>query len=76
MTTTLTGTFVDGAIQLDQPVDLPNHSRVTVLIQLPPPADWRERMQQGLKAWREFCDQHPTGSGGVKFSRDELYERD
>ena len=72
MTATLTGTFVDGAIQLDQPVSLPNHSRVTVQVQ--PLEDWRERMQRGLAGWRKFCDEHPTGSGGEKFNREALYE--
>ena len=74
MTTTLTGTFVDGAIQLDQPVNLPNHSRVTVQVQ--PLEDWRERMRRGLKGWREYRVQHPTGSGGLRFTREELHERD
>ena len=74
MTTTLTGTFVDGAIQLDQPVNLPNHSRVTVQVQ--PLEDWRERMRRGLKGWREYRAQHPTGSGGLRFTREELPERD
>ena len=72
----LTGTYVDGVIQLDQPVDLPNHSRVIVRVQILPPEDWRERMRRGLKAWREYCDLHPTGSGGLKFTREELHERD
>ena len=74
MTKTLTGTFVDGTIQLDQPVDLPNHSRV--MVQFQAMEDWRERMQRGLKAWREYRAQHPTGSGGVRFTREELHERD
>ena len=72
--TTLTGTFVDGTIQFDQPVDLPNHSRVIVQVQVQPPEDWRERMRRGLAEWRKFCDEHPTGSGGEKFNREALYE--
>ena len=74
MTTTLTGTFVDGAIQLDQPVDLPNHSRVIVQVQVQPPDDWRERVRLRLAEWQRFCDENPMGSGGEKFNREALYE--
>ncbi|MBC7819535.1 MAG: hypothetical protein IAG10_21850 [Planctomycetaceae bacterium] len=71
---TLTGTLVDGTIQLDQPVDLPNHSRVIVQVQVHPQDDWRERTRRRLADWRKFCDEHPTGSGGEKFNREALYE--
>ena len=72
MTITLTGTVVNGAIQFDEPLNLPNHTCVT--IQTQPLEDWRERMQRGLDGWRKFRDENPTGSHGERFSREQLYE--
>lgn len=77
MTTQATGTVIDGQLQLDQPLPLPNRSRVTVTVQsaIAPPADWQQRMQQGLAALQQLKAKHPIGSGGVRFTRDELHER-
>jgi hypothetical protein len=78
MTTQATGTVIDGQLQLDRPLPLPNQSRVTVTVQsaIDVPADWRERMTQGLAAMEKLKADHPIGSGGLRFTRDELHERD
>ena len=72
-------TVVDGGLQLDQPVDLPNHSRVTITIapaaaaEIDPPTDAERRAAwERLKTW---IDTHPVHGGGQKFNRDELYDR-
>ena len=77
MTTHATGMVIDGQLQLDQPLPLPNRSRVTVIVKsaIDVPADWRERMTRGLAAMQKLKDEHPIGSGGVRFTREELHER-
>lgn len=77
MTTQTTGIVVDGQLQLDQPLPLPNRSRVMVTVQsaIDVPADWREQMIRGLAAMQQLKADHPIGSGGLRFTRDELHER-
>lgn len=77
MTTRTTATVVDGQLQLDQPLPLPNQSRVNVVVEsaTETPADWRERMTQGLESLQKLVAEHPIGSGGVRFTREELHER-
>jgi hypothetical protein len=77
MTTETTGIVVDGQLQLDRPLPLPNNSRVAVIVKTAAdlPDDWRERFAKGLQEWREYIRQHPVRSGGVKFTREELHER-
>ena len=77
MTTHTTGTVVNGQLQLDQPLPLPNRCRVTVAVAptVDIPADWRERMVAGLKAIEQLKLERPIGSGGLRFTREELHER-
>jgi len=73
MTYVTTGVVVDGAIQLDEPIVMPNQTAVSVRIEPLPTASkdrllaW-ERTQERLKA-------RPIHGGGKRFSRDELHER-
>lgn len=78
MTTHTTGTVIDGQLQLDQPLALPNQSRVTVTVQPAAeiPSDWQERFRKGLEAWKRLVEEHPIHSGGLHFTREELHERD
>jgi hypothetical protein len=78
MTTQTTGTVVDGQLQLDQPLSLPNQSRVSVTVQAPPAGltDSCEAFAKGLAAWKDLIEKHPIRSGGMHFTRDELHERD
>jgi hypothetical protein len=73
MTTETTGIVVDGQLQLDQPLPLPNASRVKVMVELQ--ADWRDEYLKNLEAWRQLIRERPVRSGGVKFTREELHER-
>jgi hypothetical protein len=73
MRTETTATVIDGGLELDQRLHLPDQSRVLVAIE--PLEDWRDRYSAGLKSWKEFCDQHPVHSGGRRYTRDELHER-
>lgn len=73
MTTQTTGTVVDGALRLDEPLDLPNETRVRVAI-IPEESD-RGRRKQLWKEFLEYMNQHPVDSGGRRFTRDELHDR-
>jgi hypothetical protein len=69
----ITGTVVDGALELDQRLDMPDQSLVRVALE--PVEDWRARARAGLEAWKAYCDEHPIYSGGRRYTRDELHER-
>jgi len=74
MNAPMTGTLIDNSIRLDQPVDLPNHSRVTVSI-----ASLEGGHAHRLAAWvrlKELLHSRPLNSGGEHFSREELHIRD
>lgn len=73
MITETTGTVVAGTLALDQPLDLPDRSRVRVAVE--PLEGWQSRLSGGLDAWKSFCEQHPVHAGGRRYSRDELHER-
>lgn len=77
MTTELMGTVFGGRLELDQPLALPDNSRVTVVVRAGAeiPADWRERYIAGLEAWTKLIEERPIHSGGHRFTREELHER-
>lgn len=73
MTARVTGTIEDGVLKFDEPLGLPNHSRVTVIVE---PLITTE---QRLAAWDSTVArlrERPINSGGIRFTRDELHERD
>ena len=76
-TTHATGTVVAGQLQLDEPLGLPDQSRVSVTVEPATIAadDWRQRMTQGLKAMQNLKTQQPIGSGGMRLTREQLHER-
>ncbi len=73
MRTEITGTVVAGGLQLDRPIEFPDNSRVRVAVE--PLDEWHTRLQAGLKAWRQLCQERPINSGGRRYTRDELHER-
>jgi hypothetical protein len=73
MRTETTGTVVAGLLELDQRIDLPDHSRVRVAVE--PVEEWRTRFKAGLQAWRQLRQNQPINSGGRRYTRDELHER-
>lgn len=78
MATQLTGIVTNGQLHLDQPLSLPDQSRVMVTVEpaVQLPADWSERFAKGLETWKKLIEEHPVRSGGMHFTRDELHERD
>jgi hypothetical protein len=72
MNQTVTGIVVDGGLQLDQPLTLPNQTAVNVTIQ-PVVGDKTD----ALAAWESILArlaERPIHGGGQRFTRDELYE--
>ena len=78
MITHTTGTVIEGQLQLNEPLMLPDGSRVAVTVEAVASvsADPREAFAKGLSAWKKLIQEHPVHSGGVRFTRDELHERD
>jgi hypothetical protein len=69
MSVTTTGVLVDGVVKLDEAIDMPNNSRVRVVVEA---VDEQRRDQQ---AALESLLSRSFDSGGIRFSRDELYDR-
>jgi len=74
MKTEITGKIIGGGLLLYERIDLPDNSRVRVAVE--PLEEWRGRFESGLKAWRQLCRRRPVNSGGRRYNRDELHERD
>ena len=67
------GTIEGDVIRLDTPLNLPDSSRVEVTI---------KPLDASLGTWDDFmdgleqlCVKQPIGSGGRRYTRDELHER-
>lgn len=73
MKTDLTGTVVDGTLKLDQPVALPDHSRVRVTIE--PVHESNEGWRKALSALRDLRQERPIRASDLRYTRDELHER-
>jgi hypothetical protein len=73
--TEIQGTIVAGRIELDQPVELPDSSRVAVTLRplVQPATTGRREAWQRLK---RRLSERPIHAGGEKFVRSDLYERD
>ena len=76
MTTQVMGTVVDGELKLDKPLELPNASRVKVVLEVEETAEARrERRRRGMDGLLQLIQEHPIHSGGLHFTRDQLHER-
>ena len=73
MRTETRATVINGGLELDHRIDLPDQSRVRVAIE--PLESWKARFSAGLESWKEFCERRPVHSGGLRYTRDELHER-
>jgi hypothetical protein len=70
---TYSATVVNGQLQLDEPVGLSDHCRVQVTVV--PAMETQQQWIRALDALAELKQQRPISSGGLKFSREELYDR-
>lgn len=69
-----TGTVNDRIVQLDESVELPANCRVNVSIE-PIQQDSRPS-EDALQRIFDRADEIQFDSGGLRFTRDELHERD
>ena len=86
MLTELSGTIVQGAIRVNGPIELPDDCHVRIILEpFDEPAHrtsdetWavtRDQRQAAFQEWMRRCQAEPINSGGLRFNRDELYERD
>ena len=73
MTARATGTLIGGFIQLDEQINLPNHTRVNLSIE--PVEEPTVGGRVAFESFKQLIDEHPIRSGGRNFTRDELHER-
>jgi len=74
MTTQMTATVVNGMLKPDQPLPLAEQARVRLTIE--PLEEWSR--EKALAAWERIqarLKEHPLHFSGVRYSREELYER-
>lgn len=69
------GTIDGDIIRLDQPLDLPSASRVELTISPIHGGDSRGQWDEFMDDLERLCDEEPMGSGGRRYTRDELHER-
>jgi hypothetical protein len=65
-------TVNQGQLILDEPLPLPNDSRVQVTVEAD--EDWRARYRAGLDELLRLNRERPI-KAGIRFSREELYDR-
>lgn len=74
MATQVEGTLIDGVLKPDQPLPLPDQSRVRLTIELI--EDWPRAA--AIAAWESIqarLRQRPIHGDGVRYTRDQLHER-
>jgi hypothetical protein len=74
MSTQITATVVNGMLKPDEPLALPDQSRVRVTIE--PIEEWSP--EGATAAWESILarlQERPIHGGGMRFTRDELQER-
>lgn len=64
----------DGMIRPDQPLNLPDRTRLRVTITTV--TSDAAQLRKVVRTFREIRELGLVRSGGIKFSRDELHERD
>ncbi len=73
MDMTLSATVVDGSLHPDAPLGLPDQSHVTLTIHSAAP--YAVRSGLAWESMKRRIREQPLRSGGRKFTRDELHER-
>ena len=73
MTTETTATVIGGSLHLDEPLNLPDQTRVRVTVVAT--GDERQRRLEAWKKLQEYMRTHPLNSGGLRFTRDQLHDR-
>jgi len=69
-----TGVVVDGKLNLNEPILLPDHAAVKVSV-APVEVPTREERLAKLQNLQRYCEEQKISLGGRRFTRDELYDR-
>lgn len=69
------GTIDGDVVRLDQPLGLPNATRVELTIRPLGVGDSGGRWDEFMDDLEQLCEEQPMGSGGHRHTRDELHER-
>ena len=71
------GTLINGVVQLDGEVGIPNNSRVEVTLRATTSVEDEERLQrqEALGRLLKRAAERRFNSGGLRFTRDQLHER-
>jgi hypothetical protein len=73
MITQIEATLINGAFQPDEPLPLPNLSRVRLTVE--PVIDSGDDPQAAWKSIQSRLQARPLHFGGQRYTRDELHER-
>jgi predicted DNA-binding antitoxin AbrB/MazE fold protein len=74
MTNQVHATLTNGMLKPDEPIPLPDQTRVRLTIE--PIETWSpEKAREAWEAIQARLKERPIDGGGVKYSRDELHER-
>jgi predicted DNA-binding antitoxin AbrB/MazE fold protein len=74
MSQIVNATYEDGVLRPDKPLALPASSRVRLVVE--PIADQTLRAEAAWRELERLRREHPINSGGLRYTRDELHERD
>lgn len=77
MTTQVEATFTNGVLKPDQPLALPDQTRVRLTIEaVTPIEEWSpEKARAAWEAIQQRLRDRPIHSDGVHYTREELHER-
>ena len=72
-TSTVDAVVEGGVFRPDQPIELPEGTRVTLVVQPSPPAE--QSFAEKFACFEDLRARSPIHLAGEKFRRDELYDR-
>ena len=74
MTQIFNATFANGVLTPDVVLDVPDNTRVRVVMEVPDKRSREERLA-ALNEFNRYCEEHPIRFDGPPLTRDELYDR-
>lgn len=75
MRTQVAATVIDGSLELDEPVGLPDSTRVFVTVESVRETTPDRGRETGWNALKRRIQDRPVHAGDLHFTRDELHER-
>ena len=75
MTYPISAIFENGVLKPDRPLELPEGARVEFIILEPQREPTVEERQKAWEDFDKFCEENLVDSGGVRLTREQLYDR-